>query len=319
MTPAALLLQAWSRTPSLSRRELKAIANLDDAALDAEVASFRQCGAQLEDDGDSIHLTSWPSRLVADEILARIPSPEAGGWRVTVFEETASTNDLADRMGRDGEAAPHALFAESQTKGRGRQGRSWIAPRGASIQLSALLRPQWPPSDASRLTALGALAGARAVRGLTGLPVAVKWPNDLFLAGRKLAGVLTEIAVREGRLAHAVVGIGLNVSQRPEDFPEEIRQTATSLAQHMATPPRRNILAASILHEISTLLETDREALMEEWRGLCFHLGHQITIRREGGDLVGTATDIDPSGYLVLCEATGQIHHLNTGEIVRWT
>lgn len=173
-------------------------------------------------------LAARPDRLSVLEIEAGLRT-ERFGRPVEAHEVIGSTNERAKELARQG--APEGLLvtAEQQTAGKGRLGRPWQTPAGRALALSLLLRPLIPPTLAPRLTLVAAVAVAEAVRAETGLPVGIKWPNDLQIAGRKLCGILTEMEAEIEQVRFVVLGIGLNVNQTLAEFPPELRETATSL------------------------------------------------------------------------------------------
>ncbi|MEO6848126.1 MAG: biotin--[acetyl-CoA-carboxylase] ligase [Chthoniobacterales bacterium] len=150
------------------------------------------------------------------------------GKRVIVFREVSSTNDLLLQMGEEGEPEGTVVFAGSQTKGKGSHGRVWDSAPNRGLWFSFLLHPDFHPEISRELTAFAALAVQRALSAY-GLAVAIKAPNDIYVSSRKIAGMLTE--TRIGKSSFAVVGIGINVLQGTENFPEVLRNTATSLLQ----------------------------------------------------------------------------------------
>ena len=191
------------------------------------------------------------AKLDPDLIRAEIPKSAVVGRQVLVFEETDSTNDLAARAGADGLAEGLVIFAESQRAGRGTSGRQWVSPPRQNLLFSVLLRPvdvpaaRWP-----ELTFCAALAVAETAERMTGQAARIKWPNDVLLAGRKVAGILLETYQRDGA-GFVVVGIGLNVLQRATDFDPAIRERAGSLAmiatRESATPLKREEVATAVL------------------------------------------------------------------------
>ena len=199
----------------------------------------------LPDDGSS-------SRLDPDAIRATLARTVMVGREVLVFEETDSTNDLARRGGEDGLAEGLVIFAETQRAGRGTQGRRWMSPPHQGLWFSVLLRPvavpveRWP-----ELTFCAALAVAETAEIVTAQTARIKWPNDVMLADRKVAGILLECHHRRAP-GFVVVGIGLNVLQRPEDFAPELRDRAGSLAMFTAgaSLPERHRVAATVLEQL---------------------------------------------------------------------
>src|SRR6185436_7695473 len=144
-------------------------------------------------------LLGAPDVLHADDLMSRLRQPRVVGRDIRVFQETSSTNDVVEKLARDGVAEGVVVFAESQTKGRGRLGRKWISPAGQGLWFSVLLRPQLPPTAVTQLTIAAATAVARAIRGQTGLVPEIKWPNDIWIQNKKVAGILTELSAELDR------------------------------------------------------------------------------------------------------------------------
>jgi len=179
------------------------------------------------------------------------------GARVLVFRETASTNDLALRLGESSEPEGLVIFAESQTAGRGQFRRPWHSAPGLGLWFSVLLRRTWP--DPSVLTPYVAVAVADAVFASSGCQLAIKPPNDLYGRHGKVAGILIE--TRTGANGFAVLGVGLNVHHRREDFPPELQAAASSLALEIGHPPSRQTVASAVLTHLNALLpEVGQEA-----------------------------------------------------------
>ena len=218
----ACLLRAW-------RAAKDQVFPADPARVDA----LRRAGYVIEGPlslGECYHLAAAPVHLVADDLCATLPVGVVVGREIVVFEETDSTNDLAAQAGRDGVAEGIVFFAESQRAGRGRLGRRWVSPPCQNLLFSVLLRPATVPVERwPELTFCAALAVTETAERFTGQTARVKWPNDVLVSGRKVAGVLLE-AHHAREPGFVVVGIGLNVLGRTEDFPTELRERAGSLA-----------------------------------------------------------------------------------------
>lgn len=199
----------------------------------------------------------------------RLASPD-GPWRVLVFRETASTNDVVRRAAEGGEREGFVAFAEAQTHGRGQFGRVWDSRPGLGLWFSILLRPQWNAADFPQMTPLIAVAVARALRKAAGLKVRIKPPNDIYVGAKKLAGILSE--ARAGRDAFVVVGIGVNVLHAVADFPLELQGSATSVAlQQVHGSPDREVLGAAILAEVGLVYRVNMPpdaALLAEYAAL---------------------------------------------------
>ncbi len=171
------------------------------------------------------------------------------GRRVSVFRETASTNDLVRDMALGGAAEGEVVVADRQSRGRGQFGRRWDSAGGLGLWFSVLLRPAWGREFLERVTPLVAVAVAGGISEATGLEMRIKPPNDVFVDGRKVAGILTE--ARTGRETFAVVGIGVNVSHRVEDFPLELQMTATSLELAVGGAVERERVLVAILQGLN--------------------------------------------------------------------
>lgn len=199
------------------------------AAVWKQIEGLRADGYEVEAaPRRGYRLTARPDKLSVPEIEAGLKT-QRFGRPVEAHEAIGSTNERAKELARQG--APEGLLvtAEQQTAGKGRLGRPWQTPAGRALALSLLLRPLIPPTLAPRLTLVAAVAVAEAVRAETGLPVGIKWPNDLQVAGRKLCGILTEMEAEIEQVRFVVLGIGLNVNQTVAEFPPELRETATSV------------------------------------------------------------------------------------------
>src|SRR5579864_9218198 len=167
-----------------------------------------------------------PDILTADMLRQRLKG-SVFGKRIFHFFKTDSTNRVALELGHAGEPEGAVVLAEEQTAGRGRAGRTWQSERAAGIYVTLLLRPRLSPVQAPLLTMMAGLSVRAAVQAQTGLLVDLKWPNDLFVAGKKVGGILTEMHAEPGQVRFVIVGIGLNVNQ--DKFAGDLRSIATSL------------------------------------------------------------------------------------------
>ncbi|KAB8197683.1 biotin--[acetyl-CoA-carboxylase] ligase [Nonomuraea phyllanthi] len=235
---------------------------------------------------------------------------------VTVVESTGSTNADLARAARDGAGEGAVLVAEAQEAGRGRLGRPWSAPPRSGLMFSVLLRPAVPVAAQGWLPILYGVAAASAVRRLAEVDVRLKWPNDLLIGERKLAGILAERA--DGAV---VVGMGLNVSLREDELPVE---TATSLAVEQAACVDRDPLLRAVLREVEshyrewTAAGGDAEAcgLRPAYLASCATIGRRVRVELPADRaIVGLATGIDGSGHLQV-ESEGERHTLSAGDVV---
>lgn len=192
-------------------------------------------------------------RLIADELRSELVGCRVGN-EIVVVEETRSTNDLAWEAAERGASEGFVVFAERQTAGRGQYGRRWDSAPYRGLWLSVLLRPPMTLRESAQLTSRLAEAVSTTIKQETGCAASIKPPNDIYIGGRKIAGVLVEGRTdKEGRYV-AVAGIGINVNQAIDDFPEELRATAGSLAMAAGRKIDRSKLAVALLKNLSELL-----------------------------------------------------------------
>ena len=235
------------------------------------------------------------------------------GREIRYFASIGSTMDDARAHPRAGAAEELAVVADEQTAGRGRLGRTWVAPAGVNLYVSILVRP--PLAVLKRLGMVAPLAVADAVREVAGLDVAFKWPNDILIGGRKLCGVLIEGELAGQRPDFAVVGIGLNVNLEPDRYPE-IAGTATSLARELGRPVSREATLAALLNAFERCYDReDGEALRLAWRACLETLGREVTVTFAGRSEEGIAEDVDAEGALVMRRADGSTVALPAGEV----
>ena len=254
-----------------------------------------------------------------DLILQALPGDFSWQNQIHWFDSIDSTNTRAKEMALRG--APHGtvLIADHQTGGRGRMGRSFLSPGGVGIYMSVLLRPHCPPEELMHLTCASAVAMCDAVEQSAGFRPGIKWTNDLVSGSKKLAGILTEMALdASGQIAYAVVGIGINCCQQPEDFAPEIRDMAGSLSMIAGTAVSRTKVAAAMLEALLRMdqdLLTGKDAMMAQYRKDCITVGREISLVRGDEIRHGLAVDVDEEGALVVRFDDGHIETVNSGEV----
>lgn len=223
------------------------------------------------------------------------------GRKVLRYVQVESTNPLAREFAERGEPEGLVIAAEEQVAGRGRMGRKWVVPRGTSLQFSVLLRPPLAPPQASRLMPMAALAIARTLERELQLQPSLKWPNDVLLQGKKVAGVLTEASMQGDALGYVILGIGLNVNFAMGVFPE-LAPLATTLQDVVGHAVDRAHLERALLVELEHYYARvcAGETLMAEYRARLGMLGQSIRVENHGQRLEGIAHDVDDDGALIL-------------------
>ena len=247
-------------------------------------------------------------------------APDGDYARIDVVGSTGSTNADLAAAARSGAPDRTVLIAEHQSAGRGRNTRAWLAPPRAGLSLSVLLRPEGVPGNRwGWLPLLVGVAVADAVSAAAEIPTALKWPNDLLVNGRKCAGILAEVA----DAGAFVVGIGLNVTQRPDELPPDA--DATSLAIEAAACTDRDPLLRAVLRELAVLDrrwrdhagDPDATGLRDAYRARCATLGRRVDVRLPGDvTLVGEAADIDEYGRLQVRDEHGEEHRVAAGDVI---
>ena len=322
MTTDAQLLAALhqSRDGFVSATEMSQRLRLSRPVLDGRVAELRKLGYQIEAAPHlGYRLVKSPDALHADDLIARLPKKRIVGRDIRVFQETTSTNDVVEKLARDGVKEGVVVFAESQTKGRGRLGRKWVSPAKTGLWFSVLLRPQLRPVEATQLTVAAATALARAIRLQTELEPAIKWPNDLLLEGRKVAGILTEMSAEVDRVNHVIIGVGVDVNQTASDFPADVRKLATSLKIASGQSIHRAELVATILQELdrdyARVCDGGFAELADEWESRCSTIGQNVSILVGDRRIQGRAESLDDAGALLLRTEHGRIERIIGGDV----
>lgn len=250
-----------------------------------------------------------PHQLDAEAILRGLGTSRIGR-KVVVLPEINSTNTYAlDHVAEDGTV----VFAEYQTAGRGRRGRSWHAPRGAALTLTVqLIEPPGRVTPARWIMA-GAIAVAQAITRETDLSPQLRWPNDLYIRGKKLAGILVETRRRRADALAVAIGIGINCLQHAAHFPTALRDGATSLEMESSHPIERMALARALLQRLDALLSASAspsdDELAEQWRELSADIGTRVRLLSDGQESCGQIIDVHPAaGLLLQLDAGGRRH-----------
>lgn len=263
-------------------------------------------------------LVEVPDRLTPLELSPLITTRDIG--RVVHFhEELDSTNALAFKLAQEGAQNGEVVIAEAQLAGKGRRGRTWITSPGQNLTCSVILRPEMPPHRAPELTLVAAVALAETLRegGATGAKI--KWPNDVQIDGKKVAGILTELSAEADRVHFVIVGIGVNLNMPRAELPEDVRETATSLAEVRGHRVPRALFAAAFFRNFEDWLERYQETgfgpVRESWKDYSSTLGQEVLVKTERQELRGIAQDIDESGALVIQTADGKLERILAGDV----
>ena len=267
-----------------------------------------------------------PEEPLQQRKIANALAGQQVGAEVQVHEEVVSTNDTVRALGLGG--FPHGLvvLAETQTGGRGRRGSRWESPARKNLLFSLLLRPSTGREDWGKITPLAAMAICRAIATITGAEAEIKWPNDVFVGGKKIAGILAE-TVSKGDQSDSFIalGMGINVNSDEEDFSPELRNEATSMV--LETPGAdentridRNELAIALLRHLNTLLPlagAGFASVFEEMRSRSMLLGKTVKLEIDGEEIRGIAEDFTELGHLSLRMPDGSVRVCSSANLVR--
>jgi len=238
------------------------------------------------------------------------------GRTLEVYRVIESTNTRAAELARQGAPDGTLVLAEEQSAGRGRLGRSWLAPAGSSLLFSLVLRPRLQPPEIQRLAMITSLAACHAVAELYGLLAAIKWPNDIQINGKKLGGMLCEAGMQAEKLSWVVVGLGLNVNLDPSRL-GKMMVPATSLAHELGHEVARLPLLAALLERLERDYERVNSGWLPHtaWRAHLATLGQPVQVSTPGEVITGTAEDVDANGALLVRLADGSQRSILAGDV----
>ena len=292
---------------------------LPATAVNAEIAELEKVGYAIESHPHfGYRLLGTPDRLTADDIKARLTTPVIGS-EILVFEETASTNEVVEHLAKSG--AREGLGGVCGIT----DARTWAARSRVGFaawegtMVFGFVETDVATGAASRITVAASVAVARAIRQNCGVDARIKWPNDVMVNGKKLAGILTELRAEADEILLAILGIGIDVNCQREDFPGELAGTATSLELETGSAQDRVALAAQVLTALEQCYQaalTNFETVVDEWAKLCTTLGQQIVVTMGKNRIEGFAQALDSDGALLLRRDSGQIERILGGDVV---
>ena len=265
------------------------------------------------------YLKSVPDILSESEIASCMRTKWLGR-QVVYFEETDSTNTQAKRLAEEGAESGTLVVADMQTAGKGRRGRSWQQSSGTMISMTFILKPEFPPDEASMLTLVAAHSVAKAIEEETGLTASIKWPNDIIINGKKIVGILTEmsLSVEQDCIHYVVVGIGINVNLT--EIPEEIRETATSLSLETGRSIGRSKLIARVMEyfekDYEQFLETgDLSGILDSYNAHLISMDREVRILDPKGEYTGISRGMNRVGELLVEREDGSTVNVYAGEV----
>lgn len=303
----------------LSGEEISRNLNISRAGIWKYMEDFRRQGYQIDAiSRRGYRILSSPDKLLPWEIKFNLGTKVIG--QDIVYKETlVSTMDEAVRLGIAGAPEGSVICAETQTQGRGRMGRAWVSVPGKGIYASLLLRPKMPLSQVSQLTLVSAVAIAQALKSVSGLEVKIKWPNDILVGGRKLAGILTELNAEMDRVRFIVVGFGVNVNTEETQLPA----VATSLKVETQKEFSRILVFQEILRSFEkwlNIFETQGFVPVRKcWKEFSCTIGQRVKFVEATKDVTGLAFDLGDDGSLLLRQDSGKVVKKYSGDALHLT
>jgi BirA family biotin operon repressor/biotin-[acetyl-CoA-carboxylase] ligase len=308
------------RSPGfLSGEEISRRLEVTRAAIWKRVRHLRALGYEIEaSTRTGYRLIRSPDLLTPSEVRPLLRTKWMGR-SIHHFHSMDSTNSMAYQLALQGAEEGEIVVAESQKKGRGRLGRKWFSPPLTNLYLSIILRPEIPPQQASLMTLMAAVATAGAIHKFSGLQPMIKWPNDILLKNRKVAGLLNEIHSEMDRIHFVVLGIGVNLNMDEKMFSKEIRSLATSLKREMGQSVSRKAFLQTLLEELEiwyeTFLKEGAPPILQAWRDKAQIHGRPVKVTSFGEILSGTAIDVDNDGALILETKAGERKRVVAGDV----
>ena len=303
----------------LSGEEMSHLLKVSRTAIWKRVKHLRTLGYEIEaSTHKGYRLVRSPDLLTPSEVSPLLKTKWIGRT-IHYFHAIDSTNSKAYELALAGAEEGEVVIAESQEKGRGRLGRKWFSPPFLNLYLSVILRPKIPPHQASLITLMAAVATADAVQKLSKLSPSIKWPNDILLEGRKVAGLLNEIHSETDRIHFVILGIGVNLNMGAKMFSKEIQEVATSLKKEMGQVISRKAFLQALLLELEMwyeiFLKEGALPVLKAWRDRAQIEGRSVKVTSLGETLSGIAVDIDSDGALILEMGDGEQKRIVAGDV----
>lgn len=300
--------------------------NVTRAAINTAVKCLRADGYDIDSvTNKGYKLINHPDLLNAGQIMAYLP--EGRMENVIVYPKIDSTNKKLKELAYDGASDGTVVISDCQTQGRGRLGRSFESPAGTGIYLSYLMRPAIKPEFISTITCWAAVATARAISTCTGVTPSIKWVNDLLINDKKICGILTEMSIvpEINSVSNVVIGIGININEAPQDFPEQIRSIASSVRYESGSdePVLRAPVAAALIKELDKIRLSFPEAhdeYLNAYREMCNTVGLNVDVVSAHNHLsekprFGKAVAIGDDFSLKVLFEDGHEENLSSGEV----
>jgi len=300
----------------LSGEEISRKLNISRSAIWKNMQELRKIGYDIVAVPHlGYRLLSSPDLLLPYEIQHNLKTSIIGKQFV-YFDSIDSTMDHAYQLGIQGAAEGTVVCAENQAKGRGRLGRSWSSPKGQGITLSIILRPKLSTTQVAKFTLLSAVSTAEAINKISGISCQIKWPNDILVGDKKLAGFLTELNAEMDQVRFVIIGMGINVNTPQHLLPENAISMKEILNQSVSRIDLTKSILQSLEHWYGASMKHGFSNVIKRWKELSTTLGKRVRIIDDYGDVEGDAFDLDEYGGLMIRHQTGITVKRMTGDVI---
>ena len=319
LAPRILSILKESNGSPLSGAEIAGSLNVTRSTVWKQIRSLRNYGYRIESlPSQGYKLLEIPDGLIPFEIQDGLTTAYMAR-NILYREACESTNDIAHHQARRGAQEGTAVVAEVQRSGRGRLGRSWESPPDANLYTSIILRPPFLPAQAPQLTLMAAVAVAETIEKITSLSPRIKWPNDVYINQKKISGILTELECEMDRVHWVVLGIGVNINMKQNQFSAATASNATSLLEETGTKISRPVFARQLFTELENWYEMLKNQgiapVIDAWEKRSLLQGRRILVRSPQSETIGKMAGLDESGYLLIQRDDGATERIIAGDI----
>ena len=314
MEEKILKIFAKHRNTHVSGEEISKELGVSRTSIWKHIEVLRDLGYEIEATPHlGYKLIARPDRLIPEELGDDLKTKFLGK-KILSYESLDSTNDTAYHLAKSGEKEGTVVISERQRKGKGRQGRSWVSPKGG-IYFSCILKPDIEPREVAKITLVSAVAVCASIREVADVKAMIKWPNDIIINRKKACGILTEMKAEQDKVDFVIVGIGVNVDMPVSSLPKG----ATSLAKEADSKVLKVALAKKILENleyyVSLFKKEGFNKIRDEWHHYSATIGHHVKIQSHEGKIEGQALDVDNDGALVVRLDTGFQKRILSGDV----
>lgn len=304
----------------ISGEEISDLLGISRSGVWKHINSLKEDGYDIEGiPRKGYMLKNRVDKLLLTEIITELNLKHWKKENIYTYDTVDSTNIIAKKNAGEGKEEGSFFIAEEQTKGKGRMGRDWSSLRGKGIWFSFILRPEIMPTKASEITFVIAVGIMEGIKKQINKDIKIKWPNDILLDGKKIVGILTEISAEMERINYIIAGVGINVNQNIEDFPEDIRNKATSLKINTGESVNRNELLRNIIEEMERVYFFYKKegfgVIIDIWKNNNITLGRRVKAITFDSEIIGFAERIDDEGYLIIKDDAGKENKILAGDV----